>query len=280
MLIDWFTVIAQVINFLILVWLLKRFLYRPILDAIDAREKRIAAKITDADAKETEAQKQREEYEQKNKLFDQQRNTRMNEMLESAKSERAKLLDAARQESDDLRARLQQALRNEQRSLNEELSRRASEEVYAIARKTLADLAATTLEERMTEIFLRRLRELNDSQMAEVKSAFKSATNPLFVRTAFTLPPEQCLAIEKGIKEKFGKEKIVKFQTAPDLISGIEMNADGQKIAWSIAEYLASLGKSVDDLLRKPKKIQSRLEASNQSSSEQSTNKSTENHGA
>ena len=69
MLIDWFTVIAQVVNFLILVWLLKRFLYRPILNAIDAREKRIAAKIADADAKEAEAQKQREEYQQKNEAI-------------------------------------------------------------------------------------------------------------------------------------------------------------------------------------------------------------------
>ena len=43
MLIDGFTVGAQVLNFLILVWLMKRFLYQPILDAIDAREQRIAA---------------------------------------------------------------------------------------------------------------------------------------------------------------------------------------------------------------------------------------------
>jgi len=53
MLIDWFTVVAQVVNFLILVWLLKRFLYRPILNAIDAREKRIATKLADAAAKRT-----------------------------------------------------------------------------------------------------------------------------------------------------------------------------------------------------------------------------------
>ena len=42
MLIDWFTVAAQALNFLILVWLMKRFLYKPILHAIDAREERIA----------------------------------------------------------------------------------------------------------------------------------------------------------------------------------------------------------------------------------------------
>jgi F-type H+-transporting ATPase subunit b len=51
MLIDWFTVGAQVLNFLILVWLMKRFLYQPILDAIDAREQRIAAELANAAAK-------------------------------------------------------------------------------------------------------------------------------------------------------------------------------------------------------------------------------------
>ena len=57
MLIDWFTVGAQALNFIILVWLLKRFLYKPILNAVDAREKRIAAELADADAKKAEAQK-------------------------------------------------------------------------------------------------------------------------------------------------------------------------------------------------------------------------------
>ena len=57
MLIDWFTIGAQVLNFLILVWLLKRFLYKPILHAIDAREKRIAKELADADAKQSRSRK-------------------------------------------------------------------------------------------------------------------------------------------------------------------------------------------------------------------------------
>ena len=59
MLIDWFTVGAQVLNFVVLVWLMKRFLYRPILDAIDAREKRVAAELADADARRAEAGRER-----------------------------------------------------------------------------------------------------------------------------------------------------------------------------------------------------------------------------
>ncbi len=57
MLINWFTVGAQAINFLILVWLLKRFLYKPILHAIDEREKGIASQLAQAEAKVAEAQK-------------------------------------------------------------------------------------------------------------------------------------------------------------------------------------------------------------------------------
>lgn len=250
MLIDWFTVIAQVINFLILVWLLKRFLYKPILNAIDAREKRIAAKIADAEAKETEAQQQREEYEQKNKLFDQQRNAHMNEVQEAAKKERAQLLDVARQESEELRGRLAQSLRNEQQSLNEELSRRAREEVFSIARKTLTDLASTSLEQRMTDIFIDRLRELNSKQITELKSAFNKSSDVLLVRTAFKLSAQQRAAIEMTIGEIFGKQKPIEFIVVTDLVSGIELSSDGRKIAWSISDYLSSLAKSVDDLLK------------------------------
>ena len=70
MLVDWFTVGAQAINFIILVWLLKRFLYRPILDAVDAREKRVATELADADAKKAEAVKERDEFQHKNEEFD------------------------------------------------------------------------------------------------------------------------------------------------------------------------------------------------------------------
>ncbi|MEO8614423.1 MAG: F0F1 ATP synthase subunit B, partial [Luteolibacter sp.] len=73
MLIDWFTVGAQALNFLILVGLMKRFLYKPILSAIDAREKKIAAELADADAKKADAQKERDDFQHKNEEFDQQR---------------------------------------------------------------------------------------------------------------------------------------------------------------------------------------------------------------
>ena len=105
MLIDWFTVGAQALNFLILVWLMKRFLYKPILHAIDAREKRIAAELADADAKKAEAQKERDEFQHKNEEFDQQRAALLSKATDEAKAERQRLLDEARKAADVLSAK-------------------------------------------------------------------------------------------------------------------------------------------------------------------------------
>src|SRR5580698_278918 len=102
MLIDWFTVCAQAVNFLILVWLLKRFLYQPILVAIDAREKRIAAELADADAKKSEAQKERDEFQRKNQEFDQQRAAILSKATDEAKTERQRLVEEARKAADAL----------------------------------------------------------------------------------------------------------------------------------------------------------------------------------
>ena len=65
MVIDWFTVGAQLLNFLVLVWLLMRYLYKPVLDAIDAREQRIAAELATAQKLQAQAQVERDSLLQK-----------------------------------------------------------------------------------------------------------------------------------------------------------------------------------------------------------------------
>ncbi|MDP3072267.1 MAG: hypothetical protein Q8N18_18395 [Opitutaceae bacterium] len=155
MLIDWFTVGAQVLNFLLLVWLMKRFLYQPILNAIDSREKKIAAELADADAKRAEAKKDRDEFQRKNEEFDQQLAALLTKATDEAKAERQRLLDEARQAADALSAQRSAALASEAKNLNQAIARRAQEEVFAIARQALADLATTSLEERLGDVFTR-----------------------------------------------------------------------------------------------------------------------------
>jgi len=261
MLFDWFTVGAQVLNFLILVWLLKRFLYKPILHAIDAREKRIAAQIADADARKAEAQKERNEFQHKNEEFDRERNDLLTKVRDEVKIERSRLLDDARQAADAVRAKRQDALQREQQSLNDEITQRTREEVFAIARKTLMDLAGTSLETRMSSVFVHRVRELDGEAKESFTKALKTSADPAIVRSAFDLPAEQRAAIQQALNETFSADIHVRFETASDVIGGIELTANGRKVAWSIADHLASLGKSVGELLKEQSKPQAKPEA-------------------
>ena len=250
MLIDWFTVGAQALNFLILVWLMKRFLYKPVLHAIDEREKRIAAELADAAAKKADAQKAREEFQHKNETFDQQRAALLSKSTDEANAERQRLLDDARKAADALSVKRMDALRNDAHQLNQAIARRTQQEVFAIARKVLTDLASTSLEERATDVFTRRVRAIDDKAKAGLAEALKTASYAALVRSAFDLPPEQRAAIQQALNETFSADIHLRFETAPDLVSGIEFTTNGQKVAWSIADYLASLETGVDELVK------------------------------
>ncbi|SEO38684.1 F0F1 ATP synthase subunit delta [Nitrosovibrio sp. Nv6] len=275
MLIDWFTVVAQTVNFLVLVWLLKRFFYQPILNALDARERRIAAELADADAKKMAAEKERNEFQHKNDEFDRQRAALLNNALSEAQAERQRLLSAAQNDFDNLRASREKALSREYRSLSEALTRKTCAEVFAIARKVLADLASTTLEAHVVEAFIRRMRELGDDEKAQLASAFQSravstpaastakptvatvatvataatVAEEVLVRSAFDLSAQQQNSIAAALKEILGVESSVRFATEPELVSGIELVTNGHKVAWSIENHLASLEKEIGKLL-------------------------------
>jgi F-type H+-transporting ATPase subunit b len=254
MLIDWFTVGAQALNFLILVWLMKHFLYKPVLNAIDAREKLIATELADAAAKKAEAQKEHEEFQHKNEEFDQQRAARLSKATDEAKAERQRLLDEARKAADALSAKRQEALKNDVNNLSQAISRWTQQEVFAITRKALTDLATTSLEERVGEVFTRRLREMDGKAKETLGAALKTAPEPAVVRSAFDLPKDQRAAIQNAVNETFSADIHLRFETKPDLVSGIELTANGQKVAWSIADYLASLEKGVGELLKEQNK--------------------------
>jgi F-type H+-transporting ATPase subunit b len=249
MLIDWFTVCAQAINFLILVWLLKRFLYQPVLDAIDAREKRIGDELAGANAKKTEAQGERDDFQKKNQAFDEQRGALLTKAADDAKAEGEHLMGDARKAAEGFRAAQENALRSDRTRLTKEITRLTTDEVFAITRKTLADLATVSLEERMGEVFTRHLREMNGAAKAALGEALKTSSEPAQVTSTFDLPPEQRAAIRNALNETFSADIHVQFETSLETVCGIELTSSGQKISWSIAGYLASLDLKMTEVM-------------------------------
>lgn len=240
MLIDWFTVIAQIVNFIILVYLLKRFLYQPILQAIEERERRIAAQLEDAAQQKKEATQEREQYEHLKQDLNQRKASLLEEARTGAATERQQLLDKAKTEYTSLRKTLHESLTAEKTNLDGELKRRTQREVFAIARQVLTDLSDTTLEEQIVTVFLQKLDQLGAEEVESLRSGLDSP-EPLLVRSAFDLSPEQQSAIAVAIQKIMGKEGQVAFRTSPEEVGGIELSAGGYKIGWTIAEYLDGL---------------------------------------
>lgn len=253
MLIDWFTVVAQAINFLVLVWLLKRFLYRPVLAAIDAREKKIAARLADATQREAQAKAEHEECQRRNETLAQEREALLRKASDAADAERQLLLEQARQDARSLRARLTEALTKERQELGRQLAARAQAEVFELARKALADLAGAGLENRMIEVFIDQLRALPESRRKLVSIAATAPDHlPLHrvavVRSAFEIKPAQRAAIEQVVVQCLGPDIGTRFERAPLLVCGIEITLDGVKLAWSVTDYLTRVAQEIVDL--------------------------------
>jgi F-type H+-transporting ATPase subunit b len=106
----------------------------------------------------------------------------------------------------------------------------------------------------MGEVFTRRLHELDDKAKTILGDALKKNSEPALVRSTFDLPAEQRAAIQNALNETFSAEIQLRFETSPDLVSGIELSSNGQKVGWSIADYLASLEKGVGELLKEKDK--------------------------
>jgi F-type H+-transporting ATPase subunit b len=248
--INWFTVIAQIINFFVLVWLLRRFLYKPVLKAIDERENKIASELKDAKAKETEAKKEQAEFLEKNEKFDQQKKKLMDDVIAETNEEREKLLEGARNEAAVLRSKLEKSLDAMQENLEHDIAQKTQEEVFAITRKTLKDLASMSLEEQSVNIFVNRLKELKNEEKKKLTDAFKSGSDFILVQTAFDLPSKQQTEIKSTVNEILGTKTQFQFNTVPKLISGIELTSNGYKLAWSISEYLSSIQKSISETMK------------------------------
>jgi F-type H+-transporting ATPase subunit b len=104
----------------------------------------------------------------------------------------------------------------------------------------------------MTEVFTCRLRAMDGEAKAGLAEGLTSASDPAIVRSAFDLPAEARADIQRAINETFAADVRLRFETAPNVVSGIELTTNGHAVAWSIAEYLASLEKAIDELMTEP----------------------------
>ena len=238
--IDWLTVSAQIVNFLVLVWLLQHFLYGPITRAMAAREQRIADRVAAAKEAEDDAEAEAARLRAERRQLEEARERALEEAREAAADTRRELEREARAEVDEKKAAWHAQLRDERASFLDGLRRRAGETFYELARRALADLADADLEERMADGFVRRLHDLDDAARGDVRAA-GAAT----VASRFELAPAVKRKLTKAIHDLVGTEIDVDYTAGADVAGGIVLHAGSRRLAWTLDDWLDGLEEAV-----------------------------------
>jgi F-type H+-transporting ATPase subunit b len=242
-LIDWFTVAAQTVNFLILVALLKRFLYGPILSAMDRREQRLVDSFAEAESKLGEAHQLEERYRGLLQELEEARGVRLRQLEEDVEEQRRKLIAIAKEEASEVRQAWATTIRAERAAFFTELKKRVGGEMLKIARKSLGDLANAELEQLMVARFNERLVQLDSDEREKV--ALAACDSGVLVRSPFALPEGLRQHLADGVRHALGQSVALHYQDHAEMPLGIELTVGGLKLSWGVDSYFEQLEQDV-----------------------------------
>ncbi len=238
--IDWITVVAQIANFLVLLWLLKRFLYRPILDGIDAREKEIAERMSEATVIRESAQATEADYQTQIASLRQGREGLMEESRQAAEAERDALLaeantQIARERQEREKQRAEEALR-----YSRELHDTGAHALVSLTRKALKDLSDETLEQRIVSQAAARSAAMSE----QLKQAAGEQTNAK-ITTQYPLPQDLQEKLITEFKQTLPNCGLT-FTVDPEQSPGLNFRLGGAQLGWTVDSYMNGL----EELLR------------------------------
>ena len=244
MLIDWFTVAVQIANFLILIALLKRFLYGPLLRAMDKRQKAIDESLADAARSQQEAVVQSAALAGEREALASTREALLRQAASEVESWRKTVLLRIREEIEETKQLWWQQLIDEQDSFFDKLKIRISEQVVRVADKVLVDLADDRLEAKLVGVFLAKMATDHDFAVGHPLEA-----GELLVATDRALSPESREGLRNELTARFGLGKTIIFKEEPGLGFGIRLTVGDQAWEWNLARYMQELEQDIRQAL-------------------------------
>ena len=221
---DWSTFALEIINFLVLIWLLKRLLYKPVLSAIAARKADIQRTLSEAETSRKEAQALREQHEHRQAEWGQEKEKARSQILEEVNEERNRLLAALRSSLEQER---EKARALEERRLSE-LTRQVEDTAIAqggkFAAKLLSRFASAELEARLVELIIEELRDLSEERRRAIRTACAKADASIIVSSAHVLSESQRVSLTEAVQLLIGGVVECEWREDAHLLAGIRLS--------------------------------------------------------
>lgn len=240
MLIDWFTVGAQIVNFLILIYLLKRFLYKPILRAMAEREQKIAGRLQEAEEKKKKAEAEADSLAEERRELENNKKKMQAEAREEIEKWRDEALEKARQEVEKTRTSWQEGLEREKDDFIRKMKTTMSRQVFRVAAKALQDLADEKLEASLVERFNRILA----GAVGEKDEDKADMGDRLQVQSGFELSDRQQEEIRSAAAGIFPEAEVI-FKVEPEMGYGVLVMGNNRKFEWSLTRYMEEMEENI-----------------------------------
>lgn len=243
--IDWITVAAQIVNFLVLVWLLQRFLYGPITRAMARREARIETRLREARDSRAEAEAEAAELREAREALERSRDETLDRVREEAAALRARLEEEAREAVAEKRAAWRERLDAERAEFEDRLRLQMTRQVFETTRKTLRALADAELAGQVAERLADRLENLDDQARADLAGAGDVAV----IESGLELPPEAKARLTRAVHRVISDGIDTEYRVNEDLLLGARLRLGTHTVEWSADLYLEGLQAAVEAAL-------------------------------
>jgi len=240
---DLFTFSAQIVNFIILVVLLRVFLYKRIIEAMDKREERIASRLQEAEERETSAREQEEELKTKNRELDEKRDELIAEARKEAEARREELLEKAESEVRKKKDEWLGAVEDDKKQMMSDIREVTARTLLDTVRSIVHDLAGAELEAQILHTFLSRLASASEEERDGLEG-------DLVIRSSFPLDDEQRGMAEEQLREVIRDSGSWTFETDEQMSFGIEISSQSVKISWTVDTYIDSLKDEMEKRLQ------------------------------
>lgn len=244
MAIDGWTLALQAVNFLILVLLLRHFLYRPVLAVIDRRKAEAGRLLDDAAMRVDAAKAERQQAEALRTELEAKADAILADSRARAGKELEELRSRARREAETILAEGRKALGEERRAAETDIRLHAADLAVEIAGRLLHAAAPGTAVSPFLDRVCARLGELPEAERRAM--AEQAARDGIRIVTALPLDEAGQAHCRQRAAALLGGDVAVTFADDPALLAGVELHFSHTVVRDSWRDLLGRIGLELD----------------------------------
>jgi F-type H+-transporting ATPase subunit b len=244
---NWSTFALEIINFLILVWILKRFFYQPVLEVIARRRTGIEKTRADAQQLQDEAQALRGQYENRLADWDRERRAAREQLAKDIETERAQRLHTLSGELVQERERSAIVEQRRLENLRRQLEQTALNQGAQFAARLMTLVAGPQLQEQLLELLLQQLDTLPAARLEDLRSGAGTAPDGIRVTSAFTLDTTARERLEQALGACLGMQLPLEYQEDPELLAGVRITVGAWVLHANVKDELAGFARLAHD---------------------------------